>query len=416
MAKKNKDPLADWTGPQLDKANLDAVLDKYFSSHPTVSNPTTDESQKNLKSDPGNSQIYKDISQLTGSITGSTAPNLPPPIKPISVRLDATHTPSESLIYSVMYRETQTKNISCKRFSISQLMRLTGIRSKNTVRQALEGLQAKLSIRHLSPYQATRATLYEVRKVKEILEDREKAGIKILDRKIVKNDQPDLKNDHLDLKKRSPRSKPDQPTPVQIEIGSNPLVFHSPTTLTGSNFDPVRGSNFDPLLNGYINHVREEDIPAKPAVNISSSLIQSQNRSLIEIFSIFEQILNRGLTEKEQQRVLEETKEIIRSWAIAKSLSATQPIREVTYFLNGLRQALTPKQSDREIDSSKLRRWLIKMLKEKWPNQEARSSLKISEASEYLKQSLANHRINYNPHVSLISEVLDEWFRGIFDK
>lgn len=409
MAKKNKDRLADWTGPQLDKANLDAVLDKYFSSHPTVSNPTTDESQKNLKSDPGNSQIYKDISQLTGSITGSTAPNLHPPIKPISVRLDATHTPSESIIYSVMYRETQSKNISKKRFSISQLMRLTGIRSKNTVRQALEGLQAKLSIRHLSPYQATRATLYEVRKVKEILEDREKAGIKILDRKIVKNDQPDLN-------KRSPRSQIDQTTPAQIEIGSNPLVFHSPTTLTGSNFDPVRGSNFDPLLNGYINDLREEDIPATPAVNISISSIQSQNRSPIEIFSIFEEILNRGLTEKEQQRIFEETKEVIRSWAIAKSLSATQPIREVSYFLNGLRQALTPKQSDREIDSSKLRRWLIKMLKEKWPNQEARSSLKISEASEFLKQSLANHRINYNPHVSLISEVLDEWFRGVFDK
>ena len=407
MAKKNKDPLADWTGPQLDKNNLDAVLDQYFSSHP-INNTTSaaKQSQNNLKSDPRNSQIYKDISQLTGSITGSTQTQLNLPIKPISVRLDATHTLSESIIYSVMYRETLSKNITSKRFSISQLMRLTGIRSKNTVRQALEGLLAKLSIRQLSPYQATRSTLYEVRKVREILEDREKAGISIQDRKIVKNDQPDLK-------KISKRSQKDKNTQFKIENGSTPLDFHSPTTLTGSNFDPVRGSKFDPLLNGFKD--LGEEVPATPAVEISLSTTKNQIGAVTEFFSIFEEILKRGLTQTEQERLLSGIKEILRCWAISKSLNATEQIREVSYFLNGLRQALTPKQSAKEIDSAKLRRWLIKILKEKWPDASSRSSLKISEASDYLKQSLANHRINYNPHVSLISTLLDEWFRGVFD-
>src|SRR5215207_1341820 len=55
--------------------------------------------------------------------------------------LDATHTLSEQKIYSVMYRAERERH-----WGFLELSRLTGIRSDTTIRRAIDGLIAKLSI------------------------------------------------------------------------------------------------------------------------------------------------------------------------------------------------------------------------------------------------------------------------------
>lgn len=384
MAKRNKDPLAGWTGPQIDRDSIESVLNSYFeganneaAGAATASrvNSQESESQKNHKLQADKQSIEKEIGGLTGSMTGSINRSAnPADIQSVYLRLDATHTTSESVLYSVMYRETHSKGIRTRRFSIPELMRLSGIRSKNTVRRVLAGLKEKLSIREIEPAQATLPPLYEIKKIREIFTDRSAAGIKIDDRK---------------------------------------AVFHRTRSLTGSKIDPLTGSKIDPLLKEEEKIIREE-YPASPAVEISGKQIEEESTAS-PFIRIFETVLNRGLTDNERQRVITETVEILQGWATAKSLHASEPIREVTYLINGLRQALAPKQEAKQIEPEKLRRWIIRLLKEKWPTVKQREEVEIGEAAEYIKQSLANHRINYNPHVSIISDVIGEWYQGAFD-
>ena len=60
--------------------------------------------------------------------------------------LDATHTGSEKVIYSIMYRETISKGIVERHFGPAELMKKSGIRSRNTVHKALYSLVEKLSV------------------------------------------------------------------------------------------------------------------------------------------------------------------------------------------------------------------------------------------------------------------------------
>ncbi|MGA9994822.1 MAG: hypothetical protein WBP93_05365 [Pyrinomonadaceae bacterium] len=94
--------------------------------------------------------------------------------------LDATHTPSEKSIYSVMYRETVSKHIRERHFGFKELSEKTGIRSDKTVRVAIDGLLAKLSIeivsyRHGDPL----GPRYLIFDPKEIAKRRKDAGIEI---------------------------------------------------------------------------------------------------------------------------------------------------------------------------------------------------------------------------------------------
>jgi hypothetical protein len=94
--------------------------------------------------------------------------------------LDATHTSSEAQIYSIMYRETVSKNLRERHFGPAELMKKTGIRSDRTVRRAIDGLLAKLSI-EITAYAAGSplGPRYRVYKPRDIELRRKAVGLEI---------------------------------------------------------------------------------------------------------------------------------------------------------------------------------------------------------------------------------------------
>ncbi len=94
--------------------------------------------------------------------------------------LDATHTASEAQVYSVMYRETVSKNMRERHFGPTELMKKTGIRSDRTVRRAIDGLIAKLSVEITSYAEGNPlGPRYRVHKPRDIEQRRKAAGLEI---------------------------------------------------------------------------------------------------------------------------------------------------------------------------------------------------------------------------------------------
>jgi hypothetical protein len=94
--------------------------------------------------------------------------------------LDATHTSAERSVYSIMYRETISKGFTERHFGPAELMKKTGIRSRNTVHKALYGLCQKLSIEVLTKDKGyALGPRYRVFKPQEIERRRKAVGIKI---------------------------------------------------------------------------------------------------------------------------------------------------------------------------------------------------------------------------------------------
>jgi hypothetical protein len=94
--------------------------------------------------------------------------------------LDATHTSSEQLVYSYMFRQTISQNLRDRHFGPAELMKNTPIRSHVTVRKAIDGLIAKLSIEIVSfvpgsPF----GPRYRVYDPREIMRRRQQANIQI---------------------------------------------------------------------------------------------------------------------------------------------------------------------------------------------------------------------------------------------
>jgi len=97
-----------------------------------------------------------------------------------SYYLDATHTGAEQRVYSVMYRETISKGVNERHFSVRELLKKTGILAENTVRRALRGLINKQSIHQIAFDMGDNyGPLYRVFGPKEIEERRNRAGIVI---------------------------------------------------------------------------------------------------------------------------------------------------------------------------------------------------------------------------------------------
>lgn len=102
------------------------------------------------------------------------------PSAEIFVSVDATHTASEKIVYSHMYRETVSKSRSEGHFGPALLMKLSGIRSRNTVHKALYGLIEKLAVEkvadsHGNPF----GPRYRVYGPQEILRRRKTVGMVI---------------------------------------------------------------------------------------------------------------------------------------------------------------------------------------------------------------------------------------------
>ncbi len=96
------------------------------------------------------------------------------------VTLDSTHTKSEALVYSLMYRETISKGREEAYFSLRRLARMTGIGSDKTVFTALKGLREKRSIVRVEhSNNSPIGTLYRVLTPKDIMDERKKREIEI---------------------------------------------------------------------------------------------------------------------------------------------------------------------------------------------------------------------------------------------
>ena len=96
------------------------------------------------------------------------------------ISVDATHTASEKIVYSHMYRETVSKGRQEGHFGPALLMKLSGIRSRNTVHKALYGLIEKFSVEKVTealgnPF----GPRYRVYGPQEILRRRKAAGMLI---------------------------------------------------------------------------------------------------------------------------------------------------------------------------------------------------------------------------------------------
>ncbi len=102
------------------------------------------------------------------------------PNSEIFVPVDATHTASEKIIYSHMYRETVSKGRPEGHFGPALLMKLSGIRSRNTVHKALYGLIEKLSVEKVAEAQGSPfGPRYRVYGPPEILRRRKAVGMVI---------------------------------------------------------------------------------------------------------------------------------------------------------------------------------------------------------------------------------------------
>jgi hypothetical protein len=102
------------------------------------------------------------------------------PSSEIFVSVDATHTASEKIVYSHMYRETVSKGRSEGHFGPALLMKLSGIRSRNTVHKALYGLIEKLSVEKVAEAQGNPfGPRYRVYGPQEILRRRKTDGMVI---------------------------------------------------------------------------------------------------------------------------------------------------------------------------------------------------------------------------------------------
>ena len=110
----------------------------------------------------------------------STGENQREPSRTSPQYLDATHTASEQRVYSVMYRETVSRGVRERHFGPKELCERTGIRSDRTIRTALDGLIAKLSIEIVSQFNGSPlGPRYRVFDPREITGRRKAAEIEI---------------------------------------------------------------------------------------------------------------------------------------------------------------------------------------------------------------------------------------------
>ena len=167
-------PIAIPAGIPIQPPRAEPIPDETENQTPPAtlrSNPSTEPPRKKAPQhttaavDATNARSVKP-SDRTDEITQATTP------------LDATHTASEKIIYSIMYRETISRQVRERHFGPAELMKKSGIRSRNTVHQAIYGLTRKLSIEVVSKQQGNSlGPRYRVYRPQEVEERRRHAGI-----------------------------------------------------------------------------------------------------------------------------------------------------------------------------------------------------------------------------------------------
>jgi hypothetical protein len=179
---------------QRPKQNLDALLDEYDDGQPAITPPLKTEGippsipstiptgipvsipsaipdTKSMSKERQSPRPAKQQKQVEEPEQPSVEPTAP---------LDATHTAAERSVYSIMYRETISKGASERHFGPAELMKKTGIRSRNTVHKALYGLIEKLSVEVVSEARGNPlGPRYRVFRPQAIEQRRKSVGVKI---------------------------------------------------------------------------------------------------------------------------------------------------------------------------------------------------------------------------------------------
>jgi hypothetical protein len=182
------------------------------------------------------------------------------------VPLDATHTSAEAKVYSIMYRQTISRGLRERHFSNLDLMKATGLRSDNTVRAALRGLRAKLSIELIGHERFFRyGQNYRVYSPKEIFEARQRVKMVI-----------------------EPKTK---------RILSSAVSYAA----TSADSQAAASSRIEGLLpqklRDMLNHVNSDD-----EVDTSSSRAYTDEDKLAKVQKLFEQLSAGGAWKDERDR------------------------------------------------------------------------------------------------------------------
>lgn len=163
--------------PKDNSAEEDKLWEEYFRGSPKVVGFPSKQTTASLpfqgnEGDMEHSTAVSDATAVTTVIDGAEV------TKEELLTLDNTHTKSEQIVYSMMYRETILKGKNEEYFSLRKLMTKTGIGSDKTVFNALKGLRNKLSIKMVEhSNNKPIGTLYRVFRPKEIFKLRSAGGM-----------------------------------------------------------------------------------------------------------------------------------------------------------------------------------------------------------------------------------------------
>ncbi|MBA3441864.1 MAG: hypothetical protein H0T92_18555 [Pyrinomonadaceae bacterium] len=199
--------------------------------------------------------------------------------------LDATHSGSEQKIYSVMYRETISKNGNRERhFGFKELSKRTGIRSDYTIRKAIDGLIDKRSIEivrytHGNPL----GPRYRIYKPREI-EQRRRSACIVIDlqsKKIVKAES----SPHLTEEYQQYGSTPVR-TPVSTSVATGGKNYGG----TPANSTGVTPANIAGDIK-YINRGLGREAPATSSLSKSSGEDTDEDSAYLEaIRDVYERV------------------------------------------------------------------------------------------------------------------------------
>lgn len=215
---------------------------------------------------PVNTPVTTGVRQAPGEVVEGVRE----PSRFSSQYLDASHTASEKSVYSVMYRETVSRGVRERHFGPKELCEKTGIRSDRTVRTALDGLIAKLSIEIVSNSNGSPlGPRYRVFEPKEVASRRKAAGIDI-----------------------DPQSKKIT-TPVTTGVPTGVPTGDKSYRGTGVDSTGVTGVDFAGVYNKYINTIGGDGESAAG----SSSNIRTGADDDDEAYALFLSRLRQAVTD-----------------------------------------------------------------------------------------------------------------------
>jgi hypothetical protein len=170
-SKKTKAILANYQGAKGNKAEFESMMEDIIDRHLSVKQPA------HAPTDAQEKQEVRPASS-PGSSPGSSPASSP--ATQIEPSLDATHTASERSVYSVLYRLTISQGKKECQITNADLRTMTGIGSHNTIREAIRGLIAKVSIEKSGGQDCSHfGARYRIYKPREILTRRRQIGIEI---------------------------------------------------------------------------------------------------------------------------------------------------------------------------------------------------------------------------------------------